>query len=202
MAEAALPEFDLAKRVGRKLALQRFRRSVVLCVVDAADFDGSLPRNALRALLPAAVRPYAISARAAPAALVRRPGKAVRLCSMSQSFGQSSGCFVIFRLYFKAKLLKCFGNARQAVRRAQKPLKIAYEALHCLCAGAGSGRCAAAGDGYQQSRPAPDRGNTATHPGKLFTIGRLLSLTTASGIRDVCLSPSRIKTLSKIVAQL
>lgn len=60
MAEAALPEFDLAKRVGRKLALQRFRRSVVLCVVDAADFDGSLPRNALRALLPAAVRPCAI----------------------------------------------------------------------------------------------------------------------------------------------
>ena len=63
MAEAALPEFDLAKRVGRKLALQRFRRSVVLCVVDAADFDGSLPRNALRALLPAAVRPCAILAR-------------------------------------------------------------------------------------------------------------------------------------------
>ncbi len=56
MAEAALPDFDLAKRVGRKLALQRFRRSVVLCVIDAADFDGSLPRKALRALLPAAVR--------------------------------------------------------------------------------------------------------------------------------------------------
>ena len=56
MAEAALPDFDLAKRVGRKLALQRFRRSVVLCVIDAADFDGSLPRKALRALLPAVVR--------------------------------------------------------------------------------------------------------------------------------------------------
>ena len=123
MAEAALPEFNLAKRVGRKLALQRFRRSVVLCVVDAADFDGSLPRNALRALLPAAVRPCAISARAAPAALVGRPGIALRLCSMSQSFGQSSGCIVIFRLCFKAKLLKCFGDARQAVRCAPKPLK-------------------------------------------------------------------------------
>ncbi len=53
-AEAALPEFDLARKVGRKLALQKFRRSVVLCVVDIADFDGSLPRAALSQLLETA----------------------------------------------------------------------------------------------------------------------------------------------------
>ena len=35
-----------------------------------------------------------------------------------------------------------------------------------------------------------------------LTIGRLLSLTMASGVRDVCLSPSRINTLSKVVAQV
>lgn len=49
--ERALPAFDLARKVGTKLALQRFRRSVVLCVVDIADFDGSLPREALNLLL-------------------------------------------------------------------------------------------------------------------------------------------------------
>jgi hypothetical protein len=46
-AEAALPPFDLGKKVGRKIALQRDRRATVLCVVDVADFDGSLPRAAL-----------------------------------------------------------------------------------------------------------------------------------------------------------
>ena len=47
-AEALLPDFDLAKKVGRKIALQRDRRALVLVVVDVADFDGSLPRSALR----------------------------------------------------------------------------------------------------------------------------------------------------------
>lgn len=47
-AEAALPGFDFGRRVGRKIALQKFRRSIVLMVVDVADFDGSLPRQAIR----------------------------------------------------------------------------------------------------------------------------------------------------------
>ncbi len=47
-AEALLPAFDLAKKVGRKIALQKDRRAVVLLVVDASDFDGSLPRAALQ----------------------------------------------------------------------------------------------------------------------------------------------------------
>lgn len=51
-AEAALPSFDLAAVVGRKLALTKFRRQIVLVVVDVADFDGSLPRAELRAMLP------------------------------------------------------------------------------------------------------------------------------------------------------
>lgn len=46
-AEAQLPEFDLAKKVGRKIALQKDRRALVLVVVDVWDFDGSLPRAAL-----------------------------------------------------------------------------------------------------------------------------------------------------------
>ena len=50
--EAALPGFDLNKKVGRKIKLQKYRRAVVLCVVDMADFDGSLPREALHELLP------------------------------------------------------------------------------------------------------------------------------------------------------
>ena len=36
--------------MGRKIGLQRQRRAVVLVVVDAADFDGSLPRAALEGL--------------------------------------------------------------------------------------------------------------------------------------------------------
>jgi hypothetical protein len=47
-AESQLPEFDLGKKVGRKIALQKDRRAVVLLVVDASDFDGSLPREALK----------------------------------------------------------------------------------------------------------------------------------------------------------
>lgn len=43
-AESEMPGFDLAGRVGRKISLQKFRTSVVLCVVDIVDFDGSLPR--------------------------------------------------------------------------------------------------------------------------------------------------------------
>ena len=34
-------------QVGRKIALQKDRRAVVLACVDASDFDGSLPREAL-----------------------------------------------------------------------------------------------------------------------------------------------------------
>lgn len=43
-AEGLLPEFDLGKKVGRKIFLQKDRKAVVLCVVDVWDFDGSLPR--------------------------------------------------------------------------------------------------------------------------------------------------------------
>ena len=50
--EAALHDFDLTKKVGKKIKLQKYRRAVVLCVVDMADFDGSLPREALQELLP------------------------------------------------------------------------------------------------------------------------------------------------------
>lgn len=51
-AEGQLPSFDLGKKVGRKITLQKDRRAVVLCVVDVWDFDGSLPRAALQALVP------------------------------------------------------------------------------------------------------------------------------------------------------
>ena len=53
-AEASLPEFDVGAVVGRKLALTKFRRRVVLAVVDVADFDGSLPRETLATLMAAA----------------------------------------------------------------------------------------------------------------------------------------------------
>lgn len=56
-AEAVLPEFDLVRKVGRKIALQRFRSAVILCVVDVADFDGSLPRDAIQSLLPQSEQP-------------------------------------------------------------------------------------------------------------------------------------------------
>ena len=52
VGEAALPTFDLNRKVGTKIKLQKYRRAVVLCVVDIADFDGSLPRQALQQLLP------------------------------------------------------------------------------------------------------------------------------------------------------
>eukprot|EP00798_Chlamydomonas_sp_ICE-L_P007543 gene7543-692_t len=52
LAEEMLPEFDLGKKVGKKIFLQKDRRAVVLCVVDVWDFDGSLPRGALKALYP------------------------------------------------------------------------------------------------------------------------------------------------------
>lgn len=86
-AEADLPAFDFERKVGSKIQLQKFRRSVVLCVVDVAgapvcdgaaaavaalawrsswpnckdahppaDFDGSLPRAALRSILPPELR--------------------------------------------------------------------------------------------------------------------------------------------------
>lgn len=50
-AESELPGFDFEKTIGRKISLQKFRRSVVLMVVDLADFDGSLPRTAVRSLI-------------------------------------------------------------------------------------------------------------------------------------------------------
>jgi len=52
VAEGRLPDFDISKKVGQKINLRRFRRSVILAVVDISDFDGSLPRAALRSLLP------------------------------------------------------------------------------------------------------------------------------------------------------
>lgn len=55
-AESELPDFDFERKVGNKIQLQKFRRSVVLCVVDVADFDGSLPRSALRSILPPDLR--------------------------------------------------------------------------------------------------------------------------------------------------
>lgn len=39
-------------QVGTKIKLQKDRRALVLCVVDVWDFDGSLPRLALKSLLP------------------------------------------------------------------------------------------------------------------------------------------------------
>ncbi len=50
-AEDKLPSFDLGKKAGQKIRLQTHRRAIILCVVDVADFDGSLPRTALSALL-------------------------------------------------------------------------------------------------------------------------------------------------------
>lgn len=43
--ENLLPDFDFDHTVGRKLASATGARSVVLMVVDAADFDGSFPRK-------------------------------------------------------------------------------------------------------------------------------------------------------------
>ncbi|KAM5582362.1 GTP-binding protein BRASSINAZOLE INSENSITIVE PALE GREEN 2, chloroplastic [Rosa sericea] len=43
--ENLLPDFDFYHTVGRKLALASGTRSVVLMVVDAADFDGSFPKK-------------------------------------------------------------------------------------------------------------------------------------------------------------
>ena len=51
-AEGALPGFDFGRAIGSRIALQKFRRSVVVMVVDLGDFDGSLPRSAIRSLLP------------------------------------------------------------------------------------------------------------------------------------------------------
>ncbi|KAJ4951795.1 hypothetical protein NE237_028627 [Protea cynaroides] len=43
--ENLLPDFDFDHTIGRKLASTAGTRSVVLMVVDAADFDGSFPRK-------------------------------------------------------------------------------------------------------------------------------------------------------------
>ncbi|KAK9844801.1 hypothetical protein WJX74_007024 [Apatococcus lobatus] len=50
-AENKLPSFDLGRKAGQKIRLQVHRRAIILCVVDVADFDGSLPRAALSGLL-------------------------------------------------------------------------------------------------------------------------------------------------------
>ena len=50
-AENKLPSFDLGRKAGQKIRLQTHRRAIILCVVDVADFDGSLPRAALSGLL-------------------------------------------------------------------------------------------------------------------------------------------------------
>ena len=55
-AESSLPGFDFGRIIGGRIALQKFRRSVVLMVVDLGDFDGSLPRSAIRSLLPTSAR--------------------------------------------------------------------------------------------------------------------------------------------------
>ena len=54
LAESQLPDFQLGPKVGRKIGYTRHRRAVLLCVVDATDFDGSLPRQALQQVLSTA----------------------------------------------------------------------------------------------------------------------------------------------------
>lgn len=48
--ENLLPDFDFDHTVGRKLASAKGTRTVVLMVVDAADFDGSFPRRVAKLL--------------------------------------------------------------------------------------------------------------------------------------------------------
>ncbi|KAG7671412.1 hypothetical protein Ndes2526A_g02061 [Nannochloris sp. 'desiccata'] len=55
-AESALPGFDFGRVIGTRINMQKFRRSVVLMVVDLGDFDGSLPRAAIKSLLPPGYR--------------------------------------------------------------------------------------------------------------------------------------------------
>jgi ribosome biogenesis GTPase A len=55
-AEGALPGFDFGRVIGTRINMQKFRRSVVLMVVDLGDFDGSLPRAAIKSLLPPGYR--------------------------------------------------------------------------------------------------------------------------------------------------
>eukprot|EP01023_Acetabularia_acetabulum_P068044 TRINITY_DN9534_c0_g1_i2.p1 TRINITY_DN9534_c0_g1~~TRINITY_DN9534_c0_g1_i2.p1 ORF type:complete len:667 (-),score=116.85 TRINITY_DN9534_c0_g1_i2:172-2172(-) len=52
-AEGLLPVFDFARVVGQKIRQWKARRHVIVCVVDLADFDGSLPRQALKQIIPA-----------------------------------------------------------------------------------------------------------------------------------------------------
>lgn len=52
LLHSAITNFNCATimftpQVGRKIALQKDRQAMVLCVVDVWDFDGSLPRTAL-----------------------------------------------------------------------------------------------------------------------------------------------------------
>ena len=55
-AENALPGFDFGRVIGTRINMNKFRRSVVLMVVDLGDFDGSLPRAAIKSLLPPGFR--------------------------------------------------------------------------------------------------------------------------------------------------
>ncbi|CAG9467096.1 unnamed protein product [Pedinophyceae sp. YPF-701] len=53
-AEEALPGFSLRRAVAKRIrnAVMKDRTAVLACVVDVADFDGSLPRAALMDVLP------------------------------------------------------------------------------------------------------------------------------------------------------
>lgn len=53
-AESELPGFDLERIIGNRIAREKGRRAVICCVVDAADFDASLPTESLRGLLVSA----------------------------------------------------------------------------------------------------------------------------------------------------
>ncbi len=50
-AELVLPEFDVAKAIGDAMNLRQFRRTIILVVVDLADFDGSLPRSTIQSMM-------------------------------------------------------------------------------------------------------------------------------------------------------
>jgi ribosome biogenesis GTPase A len=50
-AEQLLPDFDVARCVGKAIQERQFRRAILLVVVDLADFDGSLPRLTIQAMV-------------------------------------------------------------------------------------------------------------------------------------------------------
>jgi ribosome biogenesis GTPase A len=44
-------DYNFENRVGKKIINTKFRRHIVLAVVDVSDFDGSLPRSAIQSIL-------------------------------------------------------------------------------------------------------------------------------------------------------